>query len=82
MASPVCREKPDLTPSVFQDGSVPILGLIPARLVIHFHCPSTQQKALCVRMQLSLSKEGSIPGNTGKMVLGALRYTSQAARVL
>lgn len=66
MASPVCREKPDLTPSVLQDGSVPILGLIPARLVIHFHCPSTQQKALCVRMQLSLSKEGSIPGNTWK----------------
>lgn len=63
MASPVCREKPDLTPSVLQDGWVPTLGLIPARPVIHFHCPSTQKKALCVQMQLSLGYKGVVPRN-------------------
>lgn len=64
MASPVCREKPDLTPSVLQNGWVPILGLISARPMIHFHCPSTQKKALSIRMQLSLGKEGVVAGNT------------------
>lgn len=64
MVSPVCREKPDLTPSVLQNGWVPILGLIPARLVIHFHCSSTQKVVLCVRMQLYLGKEGDVSGNT------------------
>lgn len=86
MASPVCREKPDLTPSVLQNGWVPTLGLIPARAVIHFHCPSTQEEgtsckdAAFLRIRGSCSKERV----EGRMGLGSLPWISrpfQAVRV-
>lgn len=87
MVSPVCREKPDLTPSMLQNGWVPVLGLIPARLVIHFHCSSTPKVVLCVRMQLYLGKEGDVSGNTWREGWGWDRRSahpghSQAVRVL